>query len=189
MNFMKSRLIAAALLSGGLFAGVLARGHEGPEADIEELTERMKFEGVSAHLLLQRAIEYNVLGKSAEAIKDLERAAELESHSPMIQRELSRTYFAAGKTNEALDTSARGIKYAEPGPDRASLLMVHCEVLRARKEFQKALEDADRAIRDHPENAEWYLMRSQLQEQLKLKKERIAGLEKGIKETGSGLLE
>jgi tetratricopeptide (TPR) repeat protein len=67
--------------------------------------------------------------------------------------------------------------------------MVHCEVLRARKEFQKALEDADRAIRDHPENAEWYLMRSQLQEQLKLKKERIAGLEKGIKETGSGLLE
>jgi predicted Zn-dependent protease len=112
MKIFKFTLAITALAAGCIFMAPLARGHEGPEADIEELTERMKFEGVSAHLLLQRAIEYNVLGKSAEAIKDLERAAELESHSPTIQRELSRTYFAAGKTNEALDTAARGIKYA-----------------------------------------------------------------------------
>ena len=166
-----------------------AMAHEGPEHEIDELTERLRDEGESADLLLQRAIEYNVMGKTAEAVKDLERALTFESHSPIIQRELSRAYFAAGKTNEAYDTATRGIKYASAGAEHASLLMVRSDVLRARKDYQKALDDADKAIREHPDNCEWYLARSQLQQQLGLKKERIKGLEDGLKETGSGLLE
>ena len=166
-----------------------ARAHEGPEHEIDELTERLRDEGESADLLLQRAIEYNVMGKTAEAVKDLERALTFESHSAGIMRELSRAYFAAGKTNEAYDTATRGIKYAAEGAERASLLMVRCDILRARKDYQKALDDADKAIREHPDNCEWYLSRSQLQQQLGQKKERIKGLEDGLKETGSGLLE
>ena len=59
----------------------------------------------------------------------------------------------------------------------------------AAKDYQKALEDADKAISEYPDNAECYLTRSLLQQQLGLKKERIKGLEDGIRETGSGLLE
>ena len=166
-----------------------AMAHEGPEHEIDELTERLRDEGESADLLLQRAIEYNVMGKTAEAVKDLERALTFESHSPIIQRELSRAYFAAGKTNEAFDTATRGIKYAAEGAEHASLLMVRSDISRARKDYQKALDDANKAIHEHPDNCEWYLARSQLQQQLGQKKERIKGLEDGLKETGSGLLE
>src|SRR2546423_8514409 len=188
--FPLSRSRLCALLSGALMLvtpGLSA--HEGPEHEIDELTARIKAEGESADLLLQRAIEYNVLKNGAEAVKDLERALDFEAHSPAIQRELSRAYFSIGKTNEALETATEGLKYASQGPEKASLFVIRCEILRARKEYQKALDDADRAIQEHPDNAECYVTRSLLQQQLGLKKERIKGLEDGIKETGSGLLE
>ncbi len=178
-------LVAACCLAmaGRVFA------HDGPEHEIEELTERIKKEGESADLLLQRAIEYNVLGKSAEAAKDLERAVEFDAGLVAAQRELSRTYFTLGKTNEALDTVSRALKRSAEPPDHASLLIVRAEILRARSENQKAFDDTDRALREHPGNVEWYLLRSQLQARLKLKKERVKGLQEGIHETGSGVLE
>lgn len=172
-----------------LAAAARVWAHDGPEHEIEELTERLKKEGESADLLLQRAIEYNVLGKAAEAAKDLERALEFDANSVTAQRELSRTYFTLGKTNEALDTVNRALKRPSEGSERGSLLIVRAEILRARSDNQKAFEDADRAIREHPDNVEWYLLRSQLQARLKLKKERIKGLADGVKETGSGVLE
>jgi tetratricopeptide (TPR) repeat protein len=171
-----------------LAAATLLRAHDGPEHDIEELTERIAKEGESADLLLQRAIEYQVIRKTGEAVKDLERAIQLEPDSAAIQRELGRAYFSSGKTNEALRVVTRGIDGDAKDADRASLLMVRAEVLRARKEHKKALEDADEAILAHPNNVEWYLYRSQLQYALKLKPERVRGLEDGIKETGSGVL-
>jgi tetratricopeptide (TPR) repeat protein len=169
--------------------GFIALAHEGPEHDIEELTERISKEGESAGLLLERAIEYQVIRKHAEATKDLERALRLEPHSPVIQRELGRVYFSTGKTNEALQTVTRGLEAPVKGADRASLLVVRAEILRPRKEYQKALDDANDAIEEHPDNVEWYLLRSQLQAELKLGKERVTGLEEGIQQTGSGVLQ
>ena len=166
-----------------------ALAHDGPEHEIEELTERIRVEGESANLLLERAIEYNVINKGAEAVKDLQRALELDPGSAAIERELSRAYFSIGKTNEALDTASHALKYAGAGPEKSSLYIVRAEVLRARKDYAKALDDMDKAIRENPDNAEAYLGRSQLQRLLGQKKERIKGLEQGIKETGSGLLE
>src|SRR5687767_4519658 len=181
-----SALLTLALgcgFSGPVFA------HDGPEHEIEELTERIKLEGESEELLIQRAIEYHVLGKNAEAAKDLERALHFSPDSVMAQRELARTYFALAKTNEALDIASRGIKNASEASDRASLRIVRAEILREKKDHAKALEDADKAIRDHPGNVEWYLLRSQLHVALKQKKERVKGLEDGMKDTGSGVVE
>src|SRR5437588_12923299 len=104
--------ISACAACGWLATSAVAIAHEGPEHEIDELTARIKVEGESADLLLQRAIEYNVLNKGAEAAKDLERALEFESQSAAIQRELCRAYFSIGKTNEALDTATHGLKYA-----------------------------------------------------------------------------
>src|SRR5688572_11230778 len=181
--------VAAIIACGSVMMNTAAIAHDGPEHEIEELSARIKSEGESADLLLQRAIEWNVLNKSAEAIKDLERALHFEANSAAVHRELSRAYFGAGKTNEAYDTASRGIKHAEEGAERAALRMVRCDILRAKRDYQKALEDADKAINEHPEAAEWYLTRSALQQQLGLKKERIKGLDEGFRETGSGLVE
>jgi tetratricopeptide (TPR) repeat protein len=173
-----------------LLAGGTVRAHEGPEHDIEELTDRMKVEGESAHLLLERAVEYQVIRKHTEAVKDLEKALRLEPRSAIIQRELGRAYFSTGKTNEALQTVTKGLEQSlPPGVNRAALLALRGEILKARKETQKALDDTNQAIQEHPDNLEWYLLRGQLQTELGLKKERVSGLEEGIKHTGAAVLQ
>ncbi|HTI69958.1 MAG TPA: tetratricopeptide repeat protein [Candidatus Limnocylindria bacterium] len=176
-------------LAGWLAVVPLAMAHAGPEHDIEELTDRLAKEGESADLYLQRAIEYQVLGKYSEATRDLEQAMRFDRRNPAIQRELGRTYFAAGKTNEALDTVTRAIGAKPADLDHAALLVVRAEILRARKRYEKAADDVDLAVHLSPGNVEWYLFRSQLQAHLKQTKERIAGLDEAIKETGSGVLE
>lgn len=163
--------------------------HDGPEHEIAELTDRITKEGESADLLIERAVEYNVLGKLAEAARDLERALHFEPHSAGACRELSRTYFTSGKTNEALRVVSRAIETAPSGPDHASLFVVRAEILRARAEHGKALEDTNHAIAEHAGNVEWYLLRSQLQARLKIGPERLLGIEDGIRETGAGVLE
>jgi tetratricopeptide (TPR) repeat protein len=175
----------------GLFlaAPLTVRAHDGPEHDIEELTERIKEEGESAHLLLQRAIEYGVIRKNTEALKDLERALHFEPQSALILRELAKAYLATGKTNEASDTIKRAIKNSEPGAELGSAHMIQSDIRRARKDYATALDAANLAIAEHPDSVEWYLSRSALQQQLGLKKDRIAGLEAGVKATGSGLLD
>lgn len=184
-----SKTIRALVAGSCLLWSASAVAHEGPEHEIEELTERIQKEGASADLLLQRAIEYNVIGKSSEAIKDLQRALDFEADSPIIHLELSRAFFASGKTNEAFDVATRGLRAATEPEHKASLLMMRSEIARARKDFNKAIEYVERALKETPDIVEAYLVRSQIQHFLGLMKERIKGLEDGIKHTGSGLLE
>jgi tetratricopeptide (TPR) repeat protein len=179
--------IVFAFASAGLFV-LHSYGHEGPEHEVEELTERIKVEGELPDLLIQRAIEYKVLGKFAEAAKDLERALSIQEESVPARRELSLAYFELGKTNEAMATVTRALNSPADSAERAGLLIVRAGFFRTRSDYTKALKDASEAIRQYPNNVEWYLMRSQLQALLNLKKERLAGLEDGIRETGSGLL-
>src|SRR5258708_36919888 len=121
MNSLFRNFLGLLTIASALVTGMVATAHEGPEHEFDELTARIKVEGESADLLLQRAIEYNVLNKGAEAAKDLERALEFESQSAAIQRELCRAYFSIGKTNEALDTATHGLKSAADRAQKASL--------------------------------------------------------------------
>ncbi len=182
-----SRICLAALLGCAL---VSARAHDGPEHEIEELTARMTKDGETAELLTARAVEHRILGKLPEATKDLERAAKLDPESIAIPRELGRVLFLGGKAAEALASVARGLtlKGGEPA-DFAGLRMLRAEILRSQNENGKALEDCDAALRLHKGNPEWYLLRSDLQRRLKAHKERLAGLDEGIRETGAGVLE
>lgn len=188
MNAIR-KTIGALLAGSCLLWSAAAVAHDGPESEIDELTERMKQEGDSADLLLQRAIEYNVLNKSAEAIKDLQKALEFESDSSVIHLELSRAYFATGKTNEAFDTASRGLQLATEPESKAALLMMRADITRAKKDYPKAIEYVNRALKELPDMVDAYLFRSQLQHLTGQKKERIQGLEEGMEKTGSGLLE
>jgi tetratricopeptide (TPR) repeat protein len=187
MRSIVIQLCVAALIC---CAPIPSLAHEGPEHEIEELTERMKKHGESAELLTERAVEYRVLGKLAEATKDLERAAVLEPGSLAIHRELARVLFLGGKAGEAIAEVARGLKLdAEEPADTAALRMLRAEILRSQNDNKKALEDCDAALKLHKRNPEWYLLRSDIQRRLKAHKERIAGIEDGIRETGAGVLE
>ena len=167
-----------------------ATAHEGPEHEIEELTARMQKNGESADVLTERAVEYRVLGKLAEATKDLERAAVLDPRSIAIHRELGRVLFLGGKAGDAIATITRGLTLKSDEPaDIASLRMLRAEILRSQNDHKKALEDCDAALQLHRQNPEWYLLRSDLHRRLKMHKERLAGIDEGIRQTGAGILE
>lgn len=172
----------------GCIAPFAAIAHEGPEHEIEELTERMNKTGVTADLLSERAVEYRVLGKIPEATKDLERSLRL-LRDRWGSSANSRAFFLGGKPSDAMATVARGLalKTEEPA-DIASLRMLRAEILLSQNENRKALEDCDAALKLHRQNPEWYLMRSDIQRRLKAHKERVAGLDEGIAETGAGVL-
>lgn len=183
-----SHLWLAALLC--LASPHCAPAHEGPEHEIEELTERMKKNGESAGLLTERAVEYRVMGKLPEATKDLERAATLEPDSIDIYRELGRVQLLAGKPADALLSVAKGLSLKSDEPaDHAALRMLRAEIYRSQNDNKKALEDCDAGIRLHKENPEWYILRSDVHKRLKQHKERLVGIEEGIKQTGAGILE
>lgn len=180
----------AAMMGLAAFMALMLSAHEGPEHEIEELTQRIAANGESADLLLERAIEYRVLGQLKEAMSDLERASKLEPGLALLQRELGRVQFTLGKTNDAMSTVNRAIKLPEIEPqERASLYILRAEFYQTRKEYPKALADCTEAIRLHPANADWYLQRSAVHKALDQPKERLAGIDEGIRETGAGVLD
>jgi len=166
-----------------------ALAHEGPEHEIEELTEEIKKLGESPGLLVERAIEYRVLGKYTEASRDLERAARLDPNSTHAYREWSQVLFLSGKVQEAIDTLSRAllVPHLEPA-EKAGLLASRAEWLKSKKDYPKALVDCDQAILLYAENPDWNLLRSDLHRRLKLSKERISGVEQGIRLTGAATL-
>ena len=83
----------AAVIGGSPCRGI---AHEGPEHEIEELTERINHHGESPGLLVERAVEYRVLGNLGEATKDLERAGKLDPSSLDVQRELGQVVTEIG---------------------------------------------------------------------------------------------
>jgi tetratricopeptide (TPR) repeat protein len=185
--FQSLGLVAAICAWLGLASPLAA--HEGPEHEIEELTELLN-RGETADLFLQRAIEYRVLGKLGEAARDLEHAIRLGPEKLLVHRELGRVYFSLGKTNEALDTISHALKLKTDEPNElAALHASRAEILKARADYKKSLEDCNQAIQLHKQNVDWYILRSDLHERLKQPKERLDGIRQGIDETGSGVLE
>jgi len=182
------RWLLALLLSGCTVFQLAA--HEGPEHEIEALTEKMKTSGESAELLADRAIEYRLLGKLPEAIKDLERAVVLDTQSMAIQRALAHALYLDGKADDALATISRGLRANVDEPaEIAALRILRAEILRSKKDYLKALEDANAAIELHNLNPEWYVLLSDIQRLRKAHRERLAGIEAGIKATGAWILE
>ncbi|MCC6234401.1 MAG: tetratricopeptide repeat protein, partial [Verrucomicrobiales bacterium] len=170
--------------------GVVAVAHEGPEHEIEELTERIESTGATPDLLVDRALEYGLIGKHADALNDLERAVSLDPTHLAALRELARQQVATRESEKALETLGRALRLRIMAPvDRGGLHIQRAEVLLAAHRYREALEDCDAALHCHRENPEWYLLRSDLQALLGLHRRRIAGLAEGLERTGAGVLE
>jgi tetratricopeptide (TPR) repeat protein len=177
-------LLLLLALSGKGFA------HEGPEAEIEEITVEIARFGESAERLLQRAIEYRVLGRLKEAANDLQRAARLESDRPGLRRELARVQEGQGQTNEALATVELGLGLKSIEPDeRAALLAMKAGLFAAKGRSEPALENWTEALRLQPENVDWHHSRSQLLREMGRHEERLKRIDEAIAVTGSGMLE
>ena len=102
----------------------------------------------------------------------------------MAQIELQR-----GRRSEALLWVRRALQMPELATgERAAILMIrsHCRAAEGSK--LEALEDCSEALRWNPQLISAYLERSAWQQRLQRPRERILGLEEGIRRTGAGLL-
>lgn len=163
--------------------------HEGPEHEIEELSAVIDAGGADFETYIERAIEYRVLGRLAEARRDLEQAIRLNPAALHALRELARIQFLDGKTEEGIATVNQALRLnIEEPADHGSLLVQRAEMLRSQRNYRRALKDCDEALRVHGGNPEWYLLRSDLQRRLKQHRQRIADLDDGLKQTGAGIL-
>jgi len=176
------------LLGTGLVALSLV-GHEGPEHEIEELSLRMAQGGETADLLLERAIEYRVLGKLSEASRDLQRAVRLAPMDSLLLRELAQIQLQRGRISEAMITVRQALQLPGLVPgERAAVLMIRSHCHAAEGTAIQALDDCSEALRWDPLLVPAYLERSAWQLRLKRHRERIEGLDQGIRQTGAGLL-
>ncbi len=166
-----------------------ALAHEGPEHEIEEITQQIEATGPTADLLVDRAIEYVLIGKNADALSDLERALTLEPANVAALRELSRVLVATGETQRARAVLDRALGTDVLSPfERGELLIQRAELLKSLDQTRGALADCEAALRLHRLNPEWYLLRSELQRRTGNHRRRIGGLEEGLRETGAVIL-
>lgn len=176
-------------IPGILILALHLHAHEGPEHVIETLTEEISRHGATPRLLVERAAEQLILRRLTLAATDLEQALKLNAEYLPARIALGRVYLAQGKKTEALKTIERVMKVRAPDPERAALHMLRAEIHRALGDDQKALDDCQQALDLQADDVDWYLIRSQLQERLGKHKQRLAGLEQGIKRTSSVVLE
>ena len=167
-------------------AATVAAAHEGPIHVVEALSHRMRIQGESVSLLLRRAAEYRILGKSNESINDLLRVVRMDPSHIGAKVELSRIYLARRDPDRARMWIGRAIATERP---QAHLFAVRGDVHAAQEEFLAALKDYDRAIQSGAADVEWYLKRSSVHERLGLTDERIQGLEEGFRRTLSVVIE
>ncbi|MCX6861022.1 MAG: tetratricopeptide repeat protein [Verrucomicrobia bacterium] len=187
MASLGTRLVSSLL--GVILCMGVACAHDGPEHQIEVLSERLIREGNSADVLLERAIEYRVLGRLTQAVRDLERAVRLAPADSLVLRELAQIELQRGRVSKALLWVQRTLEIPDlAAGERSAVLMIrsHCRGIEGAG--MKALEDCSEALRWNPQLVSAYLERSAWQRRLRLPQERILGLEEGIQRTGAGLL-
>ncbi len=176
-------------IPGILILAIRLHAHDGPEHVIETLTDEISRYGATPRMLVERAAEQRIIGRLTLAAADLEQALKLnEEHLP-ARMALGRVYLAQGKKTEALKIVERVMNVRAADPERATLHMMRAEIYRALGDDKKALDDCQHALDLQAGDVDWYLIRSQLQERLGKHKERLAGLEQGIKLTSSVVLE
>jgi tetratricopeptide (TPR) repeat protein len=176
---MRCLLLLATCAATACFA------HESPEHRVAELSSEMALAGKSGSALMQRAIEYRALGALDEAAGDLEAVLQLEPQSLDALKTLSEIQSEQGKTGLALQTIGRAIRL---NPQDASLYFTRAVIYGGDGKDEAALADCERAFAAHKGDLEWYLTRAQLQSRLGRFNECIAGLNEGLKLTGSAVL-
>jgi tetratricopeptide (TPR) repeat protein len=158
---------------------------------IRQFTEQIeaKGEGAAPELYYRRATEYRVLREHAKAQADLEKAIAIAPEFVAAHEDLGRIHQLNGKHEEALASLDRAIAASTTEREHAASLAVRAEILAAAGKHQLALTDVENALDTYRRGAvDWFLLRSDLQEQLGIKEERLAGLKAGHSRTKSIVL-
>jgi len=165
----------------------LLRAHDSPEHEVDALTLRIAKVGKTSSLLSRRALEYRALGQLDKAAADLAEAIVLDPKMPSTYVELARVQFAQEKLADACNSATLALQRMDDPGERGPVFLLRAQIQAARGNAVAALADCDQAERK--DDIDWYLVRSEVQAQLKQFDARTAGLQEGFERNGSIVLE
>ena len=165
--------------------------HHNPEEMIRQFTEQIETKGELAapELYYRRATEYRAIREIDKALADLEKAVSLAPEFVAAHEDIGRIHQIRGEHERALASLERAIAAATTEREKAASLAVRAEILADAGKPQEALADCESALETYKRGAvDWFLLRSDLQEQLGLDEARLAGLQAGHGRTKSAVL-
>lgn len=181
--------LCGAVLVFGLVA--TASAHHNTEEMIRQFTAQIEAKGDAAapELYYRRATEYRVLRLLDQAQADLEKAIAIAPEFVVAHEDLGRIYQQRSEHQKAIASLARAIAAATTDREKAASLAVRAEILAAAGKPKQALADCEAALATYKRGAvDWFLLRSDLQEQLGIKEARLTGLAAGHRRTKSAVL-
>ena len=166
-----------------------AAAHHDVETTIAGYTARIDSGETGADLYYQRATEYRVLRKPAEAEADLRTALEQDAAHASARGELARLLAARGEYDDAIEQAGLAAEYAKSDHAKAAALVLMARLLADADRTSAALDSCAAAFALRPKgDVEWFLLRSDLLGELGRGKERPATLSAGYASTGSIVL-
>ncbi|MFT4548544.1 MAG: tetratricopeptide (TPR) repeat protein [Verrucomicrobiales bacterium] len=180
---------AAGILLALLTAAVSA--HHNVEEMIRQFTELIETGGddTPPEVYYRRATEYRVTRKFDKARADLEKAIELAPEFIAAHEDLGRLHQLHGDLPKAIASLDKAVAAATTDREKAASLAVRAEILASAGKTEDALTDVENALETYKRGAvDWFLLRSDLQDQLDQKEARLKGLKAGHARTKSVVL-
>lgn len=175
-----SILLAIALITSVIHA------HDSPSHTIDELNRHTPLTPEQLH---QRAIAQRATGHNDLAIADLEAAIQQQPKQLGHHLELARTQLAARHSAETLHSTQLALKLATTPTQRATIHILQAEAYQLDQKNKLSLAATQLAFHELPEGEiDWYLLRSENQRALGLKKQRVTDLATGLKHHPSAVL-
>jgi len=160
--------------------------HDSPSHTIDEIN---KHHNLTPDQLLQRAIAQRATGHTDLAIADLKVAIHQSPKQLGYHLELARTQLGAHHATETIASAQRALPLATTPAQRATIHILCAEAYQLDKKSQKSLDSMELAFQEIPQGEiEWYLLRSETQRALHLKKQRVTDLATGLKHHPSAVL-
>lgn len=150
-SFPRTRGVA---FVAALAAGAIAAAHHGPDEVVAELSTRIAAGEEASPLLLRRAQELRVLGRTDEAIADYRRVLAARPGDLAATLGLAKTLNAIGRHEEAL-AALRPVTMTAPEPVRPSYHAVAAAAHEALGEDQRAVAAWEAAIAGDAPQVDW----------------------------------
>ncbi len=173
------------LLTFALITSVV-QAHDSPSHTIDEINQHKHLTPEQLH---QRAIAQRATGHNALAITDLQAAIQQQPNQLGHHLELARTQLAAHHSAETIQSAQHALKLATTPNQRATIHILRAEAYLLDKKNKLSLASTQLAFHELPEGKiEWFLLRSENQRALGLKKQRVTDLATGLKHHPSAVL-
>lgn len=180
------RLLSAILL---FVFPALTSAHHSPDELIAELTVKIEAAGDSdPDLYYKRGTEYRALRKYSDAAADFRRVADLDRSDIPSRKSLAQVLLWGGDPDAAREAITDTLTLAKDFEAAVSYIVL-AEIERSTKNYAAALDACAAAFKIQPKGEiDWYLLRAELQNELKLTEQQIKDLDEGYKATSSVVL-